>query len=600
MDNRDHVRRCRSGIAVAAGLLALLAPGPAQGDELALTPEIDVQHFQPVEDGYGWFATRSATLLDRGRFAFGAWWSHADDPMVFVADDGERTSLVGDLMTLDLQGAIGLGAADVALDLPLHLRVAGDGLGSSSAPFEVTAIGDLRLVPKVRLLGGERHGGFGLGLGVPLTLPTGDEQHFVGARTLSITPTVLLTGDLGRLQVGGNLGVRLAGAEPVGRYTLGGAMFHFAAAASVYPAQFVGISAELFGDVRGVDNANPVEWLAGVVVRPAPGVILRVGGGSALGHGTGAPVGRVLFGATFQPPPRSAPATEPPATVAQSGVEDPPVAPEPELRTLEVICPQADWIRLPHPFCAKVAMNDGKAELQIPQGVGHLTVGGAGYLSRTLDIDGLSDPNRVAIDLQPEPDRGWIRVSVYHRGDPVADAQVQLGAQGPVTATTGRTSAETPAGPVTVAVRHPDYRDEEFSSIVTAESCTFVRVELSLAPVWFPERVYFDVGRTELRGEADPVLRAVAERALARPDAGTLTIVGMADPRGDAALNRELCRGRGEAVKARLLELGVPAQRLDTTIEPPRGDDDGADEEALQNMRRVEFRLEMDDGKETP
>ncbi len=571
--------------------LALLAcvstlAGRASAQDQATPPPIDVQHFQPVEDGRGWLATRSPTPLDTGRLGFGVWFHVATDPLTYRAASGERTDVVGRLMTLDLQGAVGLGVADLGVDLPLHLLVDGDGLVGWSPPMHATALGDLRLVPKVRLLDARRRGGFGLGLAVPVTLPTGNEATFVGTRTVTATPSLLVLGDLGRVRLGGNLGVRLAGVEEVLDTTSGTAM-EFRAAVGVDALDALGFTAEVFGDVRGAGNANPVEWLAGVDLRPTDGLSLRLAGGTAIGPGIGAPRGRIVVAASIVPRRKER------ATVA---VEE---EPTPATRHLELHSDQAAWVQFPHPYCATLDVLDGRLAADIPAEIDHVEVGAPGFRSREVQLGAPGADAPLEVRLEPAEGRGWLVLSVVHDGDPVPGALVGIDGQEPRPADDGRLAVELPAGPVTVTVTHPDHRDETLRLRVRDGCCTFARAELRPAPVWFPERVYFDVGRTELRPEADPVLRAVAERALARPDAGTLTIVGMADPRGSEEINRALCEGRAEVVRRRLIQLGVPGERLEVAIEPPREGAVTADEE-LQNMRRVEFRLEMTGGEEDP
>ena len=132
--------------------LSWVAPAVAE------PPPVDVQHFHPHADQRGWFATQSADTLELWQPAFAAWFTYARDPLLFEYADGTFDRVVGDLASLNLQAAIGFRYADLAVDVPLHLRVAGDGFSDWSGSFGSTALGDIRVVPKVRFLDPEVQG----------------------------------------------------------------------------------------------------------------------------------------------------------------------------------------------------------------------------------------------------------------------------------------------------------------------------------------------------------------------------------------------------------------------------------------------------------
>ena len=262
-------------------------------------PAMDVQHFQPNADGQGWFTTHSATTLDLWQPAFGLWFSYARNPLAYYVGDEIQDRVVGDLATMDLQAAIGFGPADLAVDVPIHLAVVGDGLDSWGGNLKATTIGDIRLVPKVRFLdpGDE---GFGLGMALPLSLPSGNQTQYVGLRTVSFSPTVILTGHVGKFRFGGNLGARLAGKEEVDDLVSGSA-FLFRAAAGFTPVPELEVRAEFFGDIHSEPRNNPTEWLLGAAIRPIDGLGIMLAGGTSIGPGIGSPEGRLVLGVGYVP-----------------------------------------------------------------------------------------------------------------------------------------------------------------------------------------------------------------------------------------------------------------------------------------------------------
>jgi len=265
----------------------------------AAPPAMDIQHFQPHADRTGWFTTQSAQTLDLWQPAFGLWLNYANQPLIRTVDSTVEDVIVRDLLTMDLQAAIGFGPVDVALDMPINLMVAGDGLEAWGTELSGSAAGDLRVIPKVRFLDPVERG-FGLGLALPVTMPTGNQDKYSGLQTVSFAPTLLLTGHLGKVRLGGNLGYRLTGPSEFDDLVAGNA-FLFRAAVGIQAHEVIEIGAEVFGDVHSVARNNPTEWLAGVTLHPVPSLGITVGGGTGIGPGFGSPTGRVLFGVGWSP-----------------------------------------------------------------------------------------------------------------------------------------------------------------------------------------------------------------------------------------------------------------------------------------------------------
>lgn len=76
----------------------------------------------------------------------------------------------------------------------------------------------------------------------------------------------------------------------------------------------------------------------------------------------------------------------------------------------------------------------------------------------------------------------------------------------------------------------------------------------------------FDYGSSTLDPALDLELSRLARCLVQRPfDAAQLLLVGHADPTGSRASNLDLAYARAEAIRSRLVELGVPAERIVTT-----------------------------------
>jgi outer membrane protein OmpA-like peptidoglycan-associated protein len=106
------------------------------------------------------------------------------------------------------------------------------------------------------------------------------------------------------------------------------------------------------------------------------------------------------------------------------------------------------------------------------------------------------------------------------------------------------------------------------------------------------EKVYFDSGKSTIQQRSNALLDDVAALLIANPKAGNVTIEGHTDDRGPAELNRTLSKARADAVKAYLVQKGVPADRLATAgFGPDRPAQPNTTAAGREANRRVEFIL---------
>lgn len=75
------------------------------------------------------------------------------------------------------------------------------------------------------------------------------------------------------------------------------------------------------------------------------------------------------------------------------------------------------------------------------------------------------------------------------------------------------------------------------------------------------ETVFFEVDSTKLSDEAKQIIAENAEVMIKKPGFAFI-ITGHADPTGSRSYNQELALNRAMAVKAELIENGVPASQL--------------------------------------
>lgn len=101
--------------------------------------------------------------------------------------------------------------------------------------------------------------------------------------------------------------------------------------------------------------------------------------------------------------------------------------------------------------------------------------------------------------------------------------------------------------------------------------------------------IFFDYDKSNIRGDAEPVLQENAEVLKNNPDL-RVVVEGYADIRGTDEYNLALAQRRADSTKAYLVQLGVDPGRIDTVS---RGETskfgEGTTEESYQLNRRARF-----------
>ncbi len=532
-------------------LVVALAAAPVRAQE---APQLDLQHFQPHGDRLGWFVTNSADTLELWQPSFGAWFSYARHPFSYYRGDTREEAVVSDLMTLDLQGAIGFGMADIALDIPIHLMVGGEGRDAWSGAVDGAAFGDMRLTPKVRFLDPEEHG-FTLGVVAPISLPTGNADKFVGMRTLSFSPMFVASAELGMFRLGGNIGARLAGGEEFGDQKAGSA-FLFRMAASVQPHEVVEVGAEIYGDVQGSARSNPTEWLLGVTVHPVEQLDVILAGGTAMGPGIGSPEGRIVLGVGYTPGSardtdedgivdREDECPEDPEDIDQ--FEDADGCPDPD-NDSDAILDVADACPNRAETYNKWQDEDGCPD-QVPD------TDGDGILDNVDECPNLpEDPDGFEdADGCPDPDNDK---------DDVLDVNDAC-----------------PNEP------------EVYNNVDDEDGCPDVgRVQLDKEEIRILDKVHFDTNKAIIKKESYDLLNDVAAVLVRFPNITLVQIQGHTDDVGSDSYNLRLSEARAKSVGMYLVTQGVDPSRL-----VPKGYgesqpiEDGTSKEARAANRRVQF-----------
>jgi hypothetical protein len=267
--------------------------------ESAAPPLVNVQRFRPSIDAERTTWVDDSTVGEEGRFTGRLLASYTRDPLVYVYADGRVEPVVANLVQLDTLAGYTVGRVRVGLAVPVILRSFG---GTSE---DVTEVGDVAVELKGAILRREA-GRVGLAAYGRLGLPTGladglSSDGFTGELG------AVLDGDLGAVRLQGGASAILVPVWGFQNVTWGPQLDLRVGAGWAVTGDF-GLAVDLdastpFGGGE-VDAAFPAEVLLGGWGRVGRSGLLRVGVGSGLTSGIGAPDLRAVVGIGFEPRPR--------------------------------------------------------------------------------------------------------------------------------------------------------------------------------------------------------------------------------------------------------------------------------------------------------
>lgn len=322
--------------ATAVALLLWGSVASAAEESLAPSTSIDVQLFQPGPGKTDVAGIQGAEVGKHLELSFGLYAGFAQNELTAGSKAKGETNffLVRSRLTFDLLASVGLfDLLEVGLALPINAMQVGDPIDDPfksllpEIPQRAAGAGDLRLLPKVRLLSAE---GLIVGLAGALWLPTGRRDAFMGEAGVRGGASVLAeVGSKNGPRVLVNLGARGRPSQQFLSLKMGPELT-YGIGVDLPAIDLFGMSAGAFASAQGAvglasvaSATSPLEALAGVHTRVGKDLAIRLGAGRGLTTGYGTEDFRFFAGAQYlldvgtpPPPPK------PTGPICKFGPED--------------------------------------------------------------------------------------------------------------------------------------------------------------------------------------------------------------------------------------------------------------------------------------
>lgn len=177
--------------------------------------QVDIERFKPAATYDGFVNAETSSTRDAGDpWSFGAYLNYQRNPLIILNDEGEVVgAFVGGRAGLDLTAAATIaGPLSVGLALPVY------GIQTGDFDPSFAGLGDVRIVPKLRIL--DNRNGVGLAFVAEMRAPTHTGDFSGGERGFIAHPKAVLDHIMGSgLRFGLNLGALLKQADTFGNVT---------------------------------------------------------------------------------------------------------------------------------------------------------------------------------------------------------------------------------------------------------------------------------------------------------------------------------------------------------------------------------------------
>jgi outer membrane protein OmpA-like peptidoglycan-associated protein len=556
--------------------------------------------------------THDANVKPNKYFSARTALTYVKNPLVYrYAGDGEEVALLSDAMALHILPAYNVDRFRFGLDVPIYGMTKGEAENVGGA-----GLGDVALDIKAGLIQRE-HDGWGLAVGGRADLPTTTltPETPIGSDAFVWALEGIVDYKDGPLLVAANLGTRSMPEVDLQNVTMDDYLFwRVGAGIAVNSDETVGLSADLVGGLTykaGLSNGagNPVEFMGGAWARVQDRLVMRVGGGTGLSEGIGAPDFRVVAMMGYEPPVkrdkdddgvinkldkcRDVPEDK-------DGFNDADGCPDPSTKVRVIVQdPKGNVLKdaavvLKGPDGEKAGQ--GEFEVEVHPGAWQVT----GTLKRyaTVDrTDTIAEGGAQTVQVVMEPLFGTTKVIVVDAAGNKLKGVFSSDGANATRFKEGIGSIDLDPGAHNIVVRSDGYKSA-FKGIETKKGelteVTFVlepaKAVITKEKIEIREKVFFDTGKATIQASSNQLLDDVADILKENADIKKIRVEGHTDKVGNAASNRKLSDERAKAVVAYLVAKGVAANRMEAIgYGPDKPVDPASTPEAYEKNRRVEF-----------
>lgn len=496
---------------------------------VARAQEVDTQRFTPRATTGGYLQTEGTEVRHPvDPFSLGLWLSYGHNPLIVTQDGEVIERIVAHQLAFDLTASY---AFAKWFELGIHAPLAylsGDDLSEA-------ALGDVRLLPKFRILDDRRHG-VGLAFLADARLPTHTSNFYGGARMPAFAPRLLLDHKFGLsgFRAGIDVGV-LIRKETEFRNVSAGSEF-MAGIGMGYRFAHGRSPVELLLDLRsavGLAETDReevgLEGLLAAAVDVTPEWKIHAGGGVGLLEGFGIPTARALFGVRWEPSPNDP---------DRDGIKSPKRDPDQDGKVSEE--PRDDEMSEAE---SVDAVDDAAREAAIRGGYDACP-------DLPEDFDGIEDED----------------------GCPEGDADQD--------------------GVLDYLDRCPD-EQETINGFEDDDGCADegpARVIIEEGRISILETILFEPNSAKLDRRSDKIMNQIALTLRKHREIERIDIGGHTDITGPRAYNMRLSRERARSVRRYLIEHGIAPERLSARgYGPDKPIADNDTDEGRAKNRRVEF-----------